>query len=375
MPIRPCTHLDLPAWRWGATGQPVVYGDGTGLTSAQAAARAHLFGQRRAARRLAHDLHGRHDARRPGGRFQGRQPIFSDALTRAHEELLQSRLATAQSLLLRFAAPAIREAQRELSRRQDADPWGSILTILHTIREVMAATADQSAEGLRFIGQGIDDDATDSADRQLSRLFNIPLATAAGAEGLVEQWVAENVGLMTNIEESFAQALEKRVLEVLSEGTPTLDFAKELQETYGLAWNQASFIARDQTAKIAGAVAQARQTAYGIDSFQWSTSGDSRVRQKHANLDGQIFTWAEGGPGGIIPGSDFQCRCVALAVLPDDDRAALVAQAQARQEMELSILQSSPTVQGEIPNYSNFSDWNAARIEALRKGIRSAVGL
>jgi hypothetical protein len=69
------------------------------------------------------------------------------------------------------------------------------------------------------------------------------------------------------------------------------------------------------------------------------------------------------------------CRCVDEPVLPDEDVDALRAAAIARQEEELRILQSSPTVQGEIPNRSSYSNWNAKRIAALREGTRAAVGL
>jgi SPP1 gp7 family putative phage head morphogenesis protein len=171
------------------------------------------------------------------------------------------------------------------------------------------------------------------------------------------------------------------VLEAMRSGKPTLSLRDDIQARFGVHRNYASFLARDQTAKIAGRITQYQHQKYGIVEYQWSTSGDSRVRQEHANLDGSIQKWAEppvadpkSGKRGH-PGEVWQCRCTAIAVRPDADKAALLAAAEARKARELLILQASPTVRGEIPNYSGFSDWNAARIADLKRGVRSAVGL
>jgi uncharacterized protein with gpF-like domain len=71
------------------------------------------------------------------------------------------------------------------------------------------------------------------------------------------------------------------------------------------------------------------------------------------------------------------CRCVAIPVLDESQEAVaeMVAEAEARKETELALMQQSPTVQGEIENLSGFSDWNAARIAEIRAGVRSSVGL
>jgi hypothetical protein len=97
-------------------------------------------------------------------------------------------------------------------------------------------------------------------------------------------------------------------------------------------------------------ITEARMQEAGLDMYIWSTSGDERVRESHRLLDGLLCRWdkdsvysADGGktwkkrPAGSyigIPGSDFSCRCVALAYWNElvgevdselDDRDKIVA--------------------------------------------------
>src|SRR5690606_27552239 len=69
-------------------------------------------------------------------------------------------------------------------------------------------------------------------------------------------------------------------------------------------------------------IVEFRQTAAGIEEYIWTTSGDERVREMHAKLDGKRFKWsdppvtnAQGDRNN--PGEDYQCRCTAYAVLPE----------------------------------------------------------
>lgn len=370
----------LPYCQWGRRRtRRHFYGHGTGVTKAQAFAAAAAQGRSIRLRQLQQEGWARGmklDARRNRGPYQGRQPRFSDRVTLEHDRLLRSQVELAQRLLMDLAGPAIREFDRELAnRRQDAPSLFSVLDVLRAIRGAVVGGASSAAQGLLFLAGEVDEDTTEAVDKELSRLLTIPLASAAGADGLIETWVADNVSLITSLGSDVLDEVEALVLNAATGGQPTLSLLDDIQARFGVSYSRASLIARDQTAKLSSQITQARHTAYGIEEYQWSTSGDARVRQKHASLDGRIFTWAEGAPGGIHPGTDFQCRCVARPVLPGDDRDVLRAQAVARQQAELAIMQTSPTVQGEIPNYSGFSDWNAARIEQLRLGNPSAVGL
>jgi SPP1 gp7 family putative phage head morphogenesis protein len=94
------------------------------------------------------------------------------------------------------------------------------------------------------------------------------------------------------------------------------DLRDALIDKGDISERHAELIARDQTLKLNGAINQSRQQAAGVDSYVWSTSGDERVRDEHAELDGETFSWASPPPPGH-PGEDFQCRCIAIPVIPE----------------------------------------------------------
>lgn len=105
-------------------------------------------------------------------------------------------------------------------------------------------------------------------------------------------------------------------------GTRVEDLAQEMEQVFGVSKSKARLIARDQTLKLNGQITQATQVSVGIEKYEWVTSGDSRVRPIHDELNGTIQRWdtppviSDDGRTGH-PGEDYQCRCVALAIIPD----------------------------------------------------------
>lgn len=101
------------------------------------------------------------------------------------------------------------------------------------------------------------------------------------------------------------------------------DLADVIEERLGVTASHAELLARDQVLSFNAAVTRERQTSSGIEKFVWSTSGDERVREEHAELDGEVFSWDDlptvDGEDNVMPGDQFQCRCVAIPVLPDLD--------------------------------------------------------
>ena len=84
-------------------------------------------------------------------------------------------------------------------------------------------------------------------------------------------------------------------------------------------------IARDQTSKINGELAEKQQKGAGFEYFQWIDSDDSRVRHRHSEIANKVTAYGKGiyrwddlplSDKGvpIKPGSDYQCRCIARPV-------------------------------------------------------------
>ena len=93
------------------------------------------------------------------------------------------------------------------------------------------------------------------------------------------------------------------------------ELQRKLEERGDISESRAELVARDQTLKLNGAITQIRQENAGIDAYTWSTSLDERVREEHVALEGQTFSWAS-PPAVGHPGEDYQCRCVAIPVIP-----------------------------------------------------------
>jgi SPP1 gp7 family putative phage head morphogenesis protein len=111
-----------------------------------------------------------------------------------------------------------------------------------------------------------------------------------------------------------ATDIDKIVTRAIASGSPIGDLQGDISERFGVAERHARLIARDQVGKLYGQINQARQTALGIDEFEWATVGDERVRDEHEALNGRRFRWDD-PPAEGIPGEPIQCRCSAQPVL------------------------------------------------------------
>jgi SPP1 gp7 family putative phage head morphogenesis protein len=143
-------------------------------------------------------------------------------------------------------------------------------------------------------------------------------------------WINQNYALIqSDLKKYIAQVnslTEKAVMSGWSVGT----LKKEMQTMDGkMKEGRANFIARDQIGKLNGQITQSRMESAGLSMYEWSTSGDERVRTSHRLMDGKLCRWddatvysQDGGktwkprPSGAVmlhPGADYQCRCCALA--------------------------------------------------------------
>ena len=151
-------------------------------------------------------------------------------------------------------------------------------------------------------------------------------------KSLLQEWVSENVELIQTIPSDSLNRMKEIVYVNYIEGKTTTDIVKRIQKQYAMDKNHARMIAKDQTAKLNAAITKKQQQDAGINCYEWSDSGDSRVRACHLELNGHIFHW-DNPPemwymtkikGKVMtgrhchPGEDYQCRCCALPVFDID---------------------------------------------------------
>lgn len=146
-----------------------------------------------------------------------------------------------------------------------------------------------------------------------------PLTRSETIGPALREAIAESTRLVRDITDETANRLERAALEAFESGEGRAGLAKRLREEFGYARRRADLIAEDQLGKLTGKLDELRQTEAGLDSYQWLTVGDGRVRPVHAARNTAEFRWSDPPMGGH-PGTEIRCRCRARAVIPGMNR-------------------------------------------------------
>lgn len=148
---------------------------------------------------------------------------------------------------------------------------------------------------------------------------------SSALDEMLQGAVYDNTQLIKSIPAQYLKQVESAILTNMRAGLRPSAIVKELQSQFGVTERRAKFIARDQTAKVNGDINKKRQTSAGFEYFQWLDSDDSRVRDRHEAIANKVTAYGRGiyrwdnpplNDNGeqIIPGSDYNCRCVGIAV-------------------------------------------------------------
>jgi SPP1 gp7 family putative phage head morphogenesis protein len=188
----------------------------------------------------------------------------------------------------------------------------------------------QKLGGIEGVAQRLAEAVTrqslDSVDARLRDVVNISfgidisgfLTRSGPIQEVVQAGTKLNVALIKSIPEQYFDKVGDAVTKGIESGLRYEDIAKEIQRVGDVTESRAKLIARDQVSKLNGSMSQVRQMSIGIDRYTWSTAGDERVREMHAELDGQEFSWTDSPPDGH-PGEAVCCRCVAIPVINLDE--------------------------------------------------------
>lgn len=157
------------------------------------------------------------------------------------------------------------------------------------------------------------------------KLKGLNILEDEGLQELIASEIKNNVELIKSVPEKYFEHIQKSIHQGFEKGQSTMQIAREIQAVSGVTERRAELIARDQLGTVYAEVTQQRQENLGIKRFKWQTVHDERVRDSHRAIDGRIFNWDEGAVGydvaeevkGLLPGEDFNCRCVAAPV--DED--------------------------------------------------------
>lgn len=160
------------------------------------------------------------------------------------------------------------------------------------------------------------------------RSFGIDVfSNSQQAVDYLEAATFQNAMLITSIPAQYLEQVQNIVMTNMRAGMRPSYIEAQLASQFGITSRRAKMIARDQTAKVQGELNKRKQTAAGFSYFRWVDSHDQRVRHRHREIADKVtefgkgvYAWSDlplsdkGEP--IFPGSDYQCRCIAIAV-PD----------------------------------------------------------
>lgn len=159
-------------------------------------------------------------------------------------------------------------------------------------------------------------------------LLGVDIAPSAEDRAALRAWAAgvegeSGIGLMRSEYSKRIERLDERIAAWVRDGTSTRAIVSEIHASLGTDRRHAELVARDQIAKLNGAITKSTQGAAGIVEYTWRSSSDGRTRKAHAQANGNPYAWnnpqVEGVDGRMVhPGEDIQCRCTAIPVIPDD---------------------------------------------------------
>lgn len=154
--------------------------------------------------------------------------------------------------------------------------------------------------------------------------FTVKFRMTREMNDVLQATIAENVSLIKSIPEHYLTQVEGAVMRSVSAGRDLASLTKELTEQHGVTRRRAELISRDQNNKSTAVVTRVRQRELGITKARWLHSGGGReprpthIRASRARVEYDIAEgWLDPAINRRIwPGTEINCRCVAIPILP-----------------------------------------------------------
>jgi SPP1 gp7 family putative phage head morphogenesis protein len=259
------------------------------------------------------------------GRLNRPPPVRQPTqVQRDHLRDLLPRVDHAHELVRTIVLPQVSAEVERLRRRKNdgarTDDTGldveQLIEQVRIIYQRRYSEAEAASLAAKFASR-----AKSWSKEQVQSAFRKVLGVDAfGADPVLEEVlrlsIKENVALIKSIPSTYFDEIEKLSYDAIRTGAATDDLADQIEARYGVTQSRAQFIAIDQANKMAGAFTEIQHRSLGISGYIWRTTGDARVRDTHADLDGTRQSWDDPpviSPDGRRghPGFDYRCRCQA----------------------------------------------------------------
>lgn len=209
-------------------------------------------------------------------------------------------------------------------------PWGGAMEkLMRKQKELFEAGVKTGLfVSLRQIGKSVERVTGREWERFTTGVFGQRFEYSEVAP-TIERWATTNFSLCKKLSTEYIDRMNDIVMDAVNRGAHVEEVLRELRSLDStMTRARAKLIARDQMGKLHSHLARERQVSVGIDSYEWSTSVDERVRESHALMEGKLCQWGDNtvwsddgqtwtpryvGAPIAAPGEEIQCRCVALA--------------------------------------------------------------
>jgi SPP1 gp7 family putative phage head morphogenesis protein len=166
----------------------------------------------------------------------------------------------------------------------------------------------------------------------VKRSVGVDLTEIIADEGLndfLEGQVNKNVTLIRSIPDEYFKSIETVVMNGTANGLRWEAIAREIggikdiSSVNGKLQNRIKLIARNETSNLNASISKKRMETLNITEARWQTAEDERVRQCHKVRDGKVYNIKKGlfsscDNKTLWPGSDINCRCVAIPIIKID---------------------------------------------------------
>ncbi len=208
---------------------------------------------------------------------------------------------------------------------------GDLIEKLQEYSEKINDWATRTANRMLYSLESQDLKQWEQHSKKMSVLMKQQLKQA-DIKRIMNQYMNDNVRLITSLPLNAAQRVHKLVTENLVTGKRASSVAKEIMKTGEVTQSRANLIARTETSRAVTGLVMARAESIGLDFYIWYStggySGDGRTRKAHRYMNGVICKWNDvpnpeklfpdpkAKPyGSYLPGATFNCRCFASPLI------------------------------------------------------------
>ena len=209
----------------------------------------------------------------------------------------------------------VEEVQRKTPTDRQDDYLDRLKSLIVFIRKAIQGKVDETILQAENVARNINQFNYNQFQKINENVLGVDLFVSE--PWLLDQlklFSAQNAQLITSLPDQELERVAGYIERGLQDGTSIREIEKDIQKSFGITRRRAKLIARDQTTKLNASLTKLRQQEVGVTEYVWQTSGDERVRPTHRANDGKTFRWDK-PPATGHPGSDVNCRCVALPVL------------------------------------------------------------